>query len=310
MEEKLPNILEDIKNIVDCQSQTEPSFKATRLFTRLTVKEVRNQLILQKEYKSEELPTLQTLNRKINKLGYTLKKLRKVKPVKKIPETNEIFNNLNKIHEENKDKENVVRISIDTKDKVKIGDFSRGGYSRLSVEALDHDFSDRYLVPFGILNLTTNKVEFIFTESKATSDFMVDSIESYWVKNNYHTSKDTLIINSDNGPENSSRRTQFLKRIIEFSAKYNVKVILAYYPPYHSKYNPIERVWGVLEQHWNGDILDSTDTIIKFAGSMTWKENKASTVFSDVVYKSGKKVSKGIMEIYESIIGRADGIGK
>ncbi|MEG2354341.1 MAG: ISAzo13 family transposase, partial [Clostridium sp.] len=86
IEEKLPNILEDIKNIVDCQSQTDPNFKTTRLFTRLTVKEVRNQLILQKEYKSEELPTLQTLNRKINKLGYTLKKLRKVKPVKKIPE--------------------------------------------------------------------------------------------------------------------------------------------------------------------------------------------------------------------------------
>ncbi|MEG0517183.1 MAG: ISAzo13 family transposase [Cetobacterium sp.] len=310
IEEKLPNILEDIKNIVDCQSQTDPNFKTTRLFTRLTVKEVRNQLILQKGYKSEELPTLQTLNSKINKLGYTLKKVRKVKPVKKIPEINEIFNNLNKVHEENKDKENVIRISIDTKDRVKIGDFSRGGYSRLSVEALDHDFSDKYLVPFGILNLTTNKVEFIFTETKATSDFMVDSIESYWVKNNYHTSKDTIIINSDNGPENSSRRTQFMKRIIEFSAKYNVKVILAYYPPYHSKYNPIERVWGALEKHWNGDILDSTNTIIKFAGSMTWKGNNPSTVFSDVVYKSGKKVSKEIMKIYESMIDRAATIGK
>ncbi|MBU3131866.1 hypothetical protein KPL40_05320 [Clostridium gasigenes] len=87
-----------------------------------------------------------------------------------------------------------MRISIDTKDRVKIGGFSRGGYSRLAVETLDHDFSNKYLVPFGILNLTTNKVEFIFTETKATSDFMVDSIEYYWVKNNYQLSNDTLII--------------------------------------------------------------------------------------------------------------------
>lgn len=54
--------------------------------------------------------------------------------------------------------------------------------------------------------------------------------------------------------------------------KYNVKVILAYYPPYHSKYNPIERVWGRLEQHWNGNLLDSQDAVLGFAKSMTWKK--------------------------------------
>ncbi|MBU3131867.1 hypothetical protein KPL40_05325 [Clostridium gasigenes] len=112
IEEKLPNILEDIKSIVDCQSQTDPSFKTTRLFTRLTVKEVRNQLILQKEYKSEELPTLQTLNSKINKVGYTLKKVRKVKPLKKIPETDAIFNNLNKFMKKIKKKKRLYEYQL------------------------------------------------------------------------------------------------------------------------------------------------------------------------------------------------------
>lgn len=65
-----------------------------------------------------------------------------------------------------------------------------------------------------------------------------------------------------------------MKRIIEFSAKNDVKVILSYYQPYHSKYNPVERVWGVLEKHWNGDILDSRETILKFAKTMPWKGKK------------------------------------
>jgi len=47
--------------------------------------------------------------------------------------------------------------------------------------------------------------------------------------------------------ENSSSRTQFIKRLVEFSEKSNIKIKLAYYPPYHSKYNPIERVWGAYE---------------------------------------------------------------
>lgn len=310
VEAKLPNLINDIKDIVDSQSQTDPTFKTTRLFTRLTVNEVRKQLVKQKGYKNEELPTNQTLNNKINELGYKLKKVRKVKPLKKIEQTDAIFENLKEVHSENEGKDNVVRISIDTKDRVKVGDFSRGGKSRVTVKAGDHDFGSKYLIPFGILDLTNDNLELIFTETKATADFMIDSIEAYWLKNNYHYYKDTLIINADNGPENNSHRTQFMKRIIEFSAKYNVKVILAYYPPYHSKYNPIERVWGVLEQHWNGDILDTNEAVLNFASSMTWKGNNPNVMFTEKIYETGKKVKKEIMKIYESVIERAIGIEK
>ena len=62
IKEKLPRLIEDIKDIVDSQAQTDPSFKTTRLFTRITVKEVRNQLIKQKNYEDKDLPTNQTLN--------------------------------------------------------------------------------------------------------------------------------------------------------------------------------------------------------------------------------------------------------
>jgi hypothetical protein len=59
----------------------------------------------------------------------------------------------------------------------------------------------------------------------------------------------TLVIDLDNGPEHYSRRTQYMQRMGDFVRHYRLHVRLAYYLPYHSKYNPIERCWGILENH-------------------------------------------------------------
>ncbi len=83
VEEKLPNLLNDIKSIVDAEAQTDPTFKITELFIKITSKEVRNQLIIQNGYSDEELPTEETIRKKLNELGYSLKKVSKVKPKKK-----------------------------------------------------------------------------------------------------------------------------------------------------------------------------------------------------------------------------------
>ena len=101
-----------------------------------------------------------------------------------------------------------------------------------------------------------------------------------------------------------------MKRIVEFSTKYNVKVILAYYPPYHRKYNPIERVWGMLEKHWNGSILDSVETTFKYMENMTWKQKNPIVNIIKKTYETGKKVRKDIMNKYENAIKRSSGIEK
>jgi len=311
-EEKLPHLLKDIQAIVDGQSQTDPSFKTEKLYTWLTVKEIRKQLLREKGYTEEELPTLQTINTKDNGLGYTLKKVKKAKPFKKIEQTDAIFSKLKEIHDQTKEQSNVVRFSIDTKDRMKIGDFSRGGSSRMAVTAADHDFSKAFVTPFGILDVTADQVALSFTQTKVTADFMVDAIERYWISSGYAVSKDkdTLILNSDNGPENGSRRTQFIKRMVEFSARYQVTVILAYYPPYHSKYNPIERVWGRLEQHWNGDLLQDEETVYAFAQTMTWKGKHPTVSVVERVYETGKNLSKKAMDAYEKLMDRDAAIGK
>jgi hypothetical protein len=84
-EEHLPNLLEDIKAIVDSQSQTDPQFRSNRLYTRLTAAEVRRQLLAQKGYQDDELPTERTIRTKLNDLGYHLSTVAKVKPQKKSP---------------------------------------------------------------------------------------------------------------------------------------------------------------------------------------------------------------------------------
>ena len=90
---------------------------------------------------------------------------------------------------------------------------------------------------------------------------MVDMLESWWGANRQRFPQiQTLLLHQDNGPENHSRRTQFMHRLVVFAQTHQINLRLAYYPPYHSKYNPVERVWGILEQHWNGSILDEVDT--------------------------------------------------
>ena len=145
-EERLPRLTQDIKGIAEPQCQTDPQFKSTRLYTRLTICEIRKQLINQKGYHDCDLPTNQTLNTIVNKLGYLLKIVQKTKPLKKLPETETIFENLKKVHDEIEEDDTVARLSIDTKDRVKIGPFSRGGKSRMKVEAADHDFGNEYVV--------------------------------------------------------------------------------------------------------------------------------------------------------------------
>ncbi len=84
-EERLPHLLADITAVVDGQSQADPRFRTNRLYTRLTAAEVRRQLIAQRGYTDDELPTVQTIGAKLNALGYTLRAVAKTQPQKRSP---------------------------------------------------------------------------------------------------------------------------------------------------------------------------------------------------------------------------------
>ena len=164
---------------------------------------------------------------------------------------------------------------MDTKAVVHVGEYSRGGKSRAaeSVKALDHDMRPKQkMVPGGILEVENDFAFLFFSSGGNTSDFLGDGLDAWWSeRKNVFPQAKRLVINLDNGPDCSGRRTQFLKRVVEFSDASGLEVRLAYFPPYHSKYNPIERYWGGLEKSWNGYLLDSVETILKRASFFSWK---------------------------------------
>ena len=108
----------------------------------------------------------------------------------------------------------------------------------------------------------------------------------------------------DNGPESSGVRTQFLKRMVEFVDYTSKSIQLLYYPPYHSKYNPIERCWGILEEHWNGAKLVTVETMLEWAKSMTWKGIRPVVNLSKTIYQKGISLSKVAMQAIEARLER------
>lgn len=112
------------------------------------------------------------------------------------------------------------------------------------------------------------------------------------------------MINADNGPENSGVRSQWLKRLVAFSAHEKITIQLAYYPPYHSKYNPIERVFGVLENYWNGDPLRTVQKAIGMATGMTYKGVHPVAELITKLYAKGVKLSNQLRRHYEQALSR------
>lgn len=202
---------------------------------------------------------------------------------------------------------------MDCKATVKIGEFSRGGKNRVAVSALDHDFNGtaQSVTPVGLYLPRYNDFYMYLATSTVTSDCLVDVLESWWQAQAARFSQvRTLVINLDNGPENHSKRTQFMARMVEFAKITGLSVKLAYYPPYHSKYNPVERLWGALEQYWNGDLLDSLETVYRFARNMSWKGQHPTVEILTKTYKTGVTLTKEAMLLVEAQLQRLPGLSK
>jgi hypothetical protein len=234
--------------------------------------------------------------------------------LKKIPQTDAIFENVFEKNQSSDDNRKSLRISIDSKAKVKIGNLSRGGKARTldPKRADDHDTEwQAVLVPFGILNIHTDELSIYMGQSAETSDFIVDCLLNWWNQNQFCRSDiDEWVINLDSGSATRSDRTQFIKRMVELSQKIGVKIRLIYYPPYHSKYNPIERCWAALENYWNGTILDSVEAAVKWAGNMTWNGVAPIVHLVETIYEKGVKVLSEELKQYSPFWKRSQTLPK
>lgn len=198
-------------------------------------------------------------------------------------------------------------MSIDCKATVNIGPFSRGGQTRGDNKASDHDLGckEKY-IPCGIVDEDTGQLSVTFGSSFKTSDFIVDTLAAWWqgLTAAEQGGIARVQIKMDNGSESSGVRTQFLHRMVQFVDQIGKPIQLLYFPPYHSKYNPIERCWGILEQHWNGTQLINVDTMLAWAQSMTWKGLHPLVTLSRMVYQKGVALSKAAMRAVEARLER------
>lgn len=190
---------------------------------------------------------------------------------------------------------------------MQLGEFSRGGLTRGDVKACDHDFGgDAQYIPCGVVDEDSGQLRITFGSSAKTSDFIVDTLEACWDALPVHEQHATaqVQLKMDNGPESSGVRTQFLHRMVQFADRIGKPIQLLYYPPYHSKYNPIERCWGILEVHWNGTLLRDVDTMVAWAQSMTWKGRSPLVEVTHKEYFRGISLRKKAMGVVEARLER------
>jgi transposase len=235
-----------------------------------------------------------------------------VPPPKKVKETDAIFANVKEVHEQTQAEEHTLRLSLDSKAPVVIGPFSRGGQSRTGTTGADHDFKpEGVLGLFGIFRPQTSASALFFTESKMTSDYMADCLEQY-LEEQGEALKEIrkLVLDLDNGPENSGQRSQWLLRLLLLAQRKQWHLVLVYYPPYHSKYNPIERFWGILEKYWNGALLSSEEAVLGYAGNMTYNGVHPKVHRNHKEYAKGVKLPQRRKKRLERWLERKAGVEK
>lgn len=195
-------------------------------------------------------------------------------------------------------------ISIDSKKKELIGNFSRDGHTltQVPVETLDHDFpsaGEGKLIPHGLYDLARNEGYMHLNTSSDTSEFCCDSVAHWWrqhgVKNYPHARR--LLLLCDGGGSNASNRHVFKEALQKLANQLGLEIRIAHYPPYCSKHNPIEhRLFAHVTRACQGVVFHSVAIAKKFI-SMT-KTTTGLKVTVDVlsgVYVTGKKVASDFL---------------
>ena len=208
-------------------------------------------------------------------------------------------------------------ISVDAKKRELIGDLYRAGevYSKEEIASYDHDFphlSTGIAIPHGIFDLKKNKAHINIGTSHETSEFACDSLKKWWLEKgqfDYPNATSILMI-MDGGGSNSSRRYVFKEGLQNLVNEIGIEIRIAHYPPYTSKWNPIEhRVFPHVTRAMQGVILSDHDMIKQLIEKTQTKTGlNVSVSIIDKVYELGKKATKGFKESmkigFDEILGQ------
>lgn len=240
----------------------------------------------------------------LKKHGYVKRKQQKKKTIKSCEGRDEQFKKIRRLKKIYENTDNPI-ISIDAKKKEQIGNFYREGtvYAQEPVQTYDHDFidvSEGVVIPYGIYDIKKNKGFVNIGTSHETSEFACDSMLYWWQEEgikNYPNANSILVL-CDGGGSNSSRRYVFKEALQKLVNEINMEIRIAHYPPYCSKYNPIEhRMFSHITRACKGVVFKSVELVKELIEKA--KTSKGFEVTANViekVYETGKKVKEGFKE--------------
>jgi len=186
-----------------------------------------------------------------------------------------------------------------------IGNFSRPGtlYTQATVQTLDHDFpslAEGVVIPHGIYDIKQNQGYVTLGTSHDTSEFACDSLRQWWQSQGHtlYPAADSLLLLCDGGGSNSARTYLFKADLEKVAQETGLEIRVAHYPPYTSKYNPIEhRLFPHLTRACQGMIFTSVDLVKDLMAKATTKTGlEVSVNILNKAYATGRKVAANFKE--------------
>lgn len=196
-------------------------------------------------------------------------------------------------------------VSMDTKKKEYLGNFYREGqvYTQAAFQTYDHDFAsfaEGVVIPHAIYDLNRNTGYINLGTSKDTSEFACDSLRNWWYNQGQYDypHATSILILCDGGGSNDSRHYLFKFEVQQLADEIGIEIRIAHYPPYTSKYNPIEhRLFPHVTRACRGAIFSSLEVVKRLMARTKTRQGLSVTVqIIDKVYETGRKVAKSFKQ--------------
>lgn len=209
---------------------------------------------------------------------YKRRSLAKTDEPKKVENRNEQFEKIGRL-KDNFLAQDYPVFSLDTKKKELLGNFHRSGnyFGTKTQSVYDHDFpsySDGKVIPHGIYDIGDNKGYLSLGLSKDTSNFVCDNFENFWINTlqwKYPEAEWVLFL-CDSGGSNNCRHYLFKEDLYNLSQKLQINIMVAHYPTYCSKYNPIEhRLFPHIHRKWKGLVFKDIQIVKERASKASTK---------------------------------------
>ncbi len=240
----------------------------------------------------------------LRKHGYVTRKAQKAKAMGKHPDRNQQFENIARLTREYRESDDPI-LSMDTKKKELIGNFYRAGHllAQGVLKTFDHDFpsaASGVIIPHGLYDLKRNEGHVNLGTSHDTGEFACDSIERWWEGQGraHYPRATSILLLCDGGGSNSSSQYLFKEDLQRLVDRLGIEIRVAHYPPYTSKFNPIEhRLFPHLTRACQGVIFESVELVKELMEKAKTRTGLRVTVdILDKVYQTKRRYAEGFKE--------------